>query len=257
MGLSGLYAAIARIASEIHADRTDAVCAALQSRTDGDSLAAVKNALGSSFSPGLIQSLAEALKQSPRLSCAELAGMFGAASTTASLVAGSSSVELVWTGPATGIVPIRHTAQVLTGLIDEARERIFLVSFVAYNVSNIIDALNRALDRSVRLDILLEASTADGGTVAIDSLALLKAALPRARFFRWDKPSTSSSGRASVHAKCAVADGRIAFVTSANMSEAAFDRNMEVGILVRGGSVPGQLDRHLQALITTKQLKPT
>ena len=31
-----------------------------------------------------------------------------------------SNVDIIWTGPATGMVPIRHTAQVLTGLIDEA-----------------------------------------------------------------------------------------------------------------------------------------
>jgi cardiolipin synthase len=256
MGLNGLYAAVARIASEVHPDRIDSVCTALRSRTEGELLAAVKNALGSSFSPRLIEGLADALNQSPQLSRAELAVMFGAASATASLVAGSSSVELVWTGPATGIVPIRHTAQVLTGLIDEARERIFLVSFVAYNVANIVAALNRALDRSVHLDVLLEASAAEGGTVTMDSISSLKAKLPRARFFHWDKPSMDSITHASVHAKCAVADGALAFVTSANMSEAAFDRNMEVGILLRGGSVPGQLERHLQALITTKQIKP-
>src|SRR5437016_7692280 len=105
MGLNGLYAAVARIASEVHPDRIDSVCTALHSRTEGELLAAVKNALGSSFSPRLIQGLADALNQSPQLSRAELAAMFGAASATASLVAGSSSVELVWTGPWTGIVP--------------------------------------------------------------------------------------------------------------------------------------------------------
>jgi cardiolipin synthase A/B len=255
MGVNALSIAVARIALEIHPDRIDSVCAALCSRKDGDILAAVRNALGPSFSPNLIQGLAKALKEAPGLSPAELATMFRASSATASLVARTSSLELVWTGPATGIVPIRHTAQVLTGLIDEARERIFIVSFVAYNVPSILAALNRALDRGVSLDVLLEASTAQGGTVTIDSTSLLKTKLPRARFYYWDKPANDPIAHASVHAKCAVADGSVAFVTSANMSEAAMDRNMEVGILVRGGSVPGQLDRHLNALITTKHLK--
>jgi phosphatidylserine/phosphatidylglycerophosphate/cardiolipin synthase-like enzyme len=145
---------------------------------------------------------------------------------------------------------------VLAGLIDEARERIFLVSFVAYNVPSIISALNRALHRGVSLDVLLETSTAHGGKVTVDSISLLKSQLAGARFFQWKKAPTDPMSHGSVHGKCAVADGLMAFVTSANLSEAALERNMEIGILVRGGSIPGQLDRHLQALITTKQLKP-
>ncbi len=92
--------------------------------------------------------------------------------------------------------------------------------------------------------------------MTLDSIPLLKAKLPNARFFHWDKPELGPSSHASVHAKCAVADGMVAFVTSANLSEAALDRNMEVGILVRGGTLPNQLDQHLQALITTRQIEP-
>ncbi len=256
MGVKGLSHVIARIALELHPERIDSVCSALQSRKDGDRLAAVKGALGSGFSPSLIKALADELRDSPQLSAAELAAMFGAASATASLATGSSSVELVWSGPATGIVPIRRTAQVLTSLIDDARDRIFLVSFVAYNVQNILAALNRALDRGARIDMLLEASAAQGGNLTIDSVSLLKSKVPRARFFNWDKRQLDPTAHASVHAKCAVADGKVAFVTSANLSEAALDRNMEVGILVRGGTLPNQLDQHLQALITTRQIEP-
>jgi hypothetical protein len=38
--------------------------------------------------------------------------------------------------------------------------------------------------------------------------------------------------------------------------EAAVERSMELGILVRGGVLPGQVNRHLNALITTKRLAP-
>jgi phosphatidylserine/phosphatidylglycerophosphate/cardiolipin synthase-like enzyme len=44
-------------------------------------------------------------------------------------------------------------------------------------------------------------------------------------------------------------------VTSANLSDAAMERNMELGVLLRGGQVPGLLERHLAALVTTKQLR--
>ena len=96
--------------------------------------------------------------------------MFRASSTTAALAAGALSVELVWTGPGTGMVPVRHTAQVLTGLIAEARERLFLVSFVAYHVGTVIAALQRAIEHGVQVSVLLERSKEHGGTVTVDSI---------------------------------------------------------------------------------------
>jgi phosphatidylserine/phosphatidylglycerophosphate/cardiolipin synthase-like enzyme len=253
--MKDLNQAVARIALEVHPDRIDALCAALGLAKDANILAAVKSALGAAFSPQLVAGLADALKANPRVSSDELAAMFRASSATASLAAGASSVELVWTGPATGMVPIRHTAQVLTGLIDEARERLFLVSFVAYHVGSVVDALRRAIERGVQVRVLLEQSREHGGNVTVDSIGMLRRSLPHAQLYVWDKPAGEATQAASVHAKCAVADGALAFVTSANLSDAAMERNMELGVLLRGGQVPRLLDQHLAALVTTKQLR--
>jgi cardiolipin synthase A/B len=254
MGMKDLNKAVALIALEVHPDRIDALCGALRLNKDANILAVVKSALGVAFSPFLIKGFAEALKANPKVSPGELSSMLRASSATAALAAGASSVELVWTGPATGMVPIRHTAQVLTGLIDEARERLFLVSFVAYHVGTVIDALHRAVERGVGVRVLLEQSKERGGSVTVDSVAMLRRNLPRAQLYKWDNTKADLTPNASVHAKCAVADGHIAFVTSANLSDAAMERNMELGVLLRGGQVPSILDRHLAALVTTKQL---
>ena len=255
MGMKALNEAVARIALEVHPERIDAVCFALGSGQDENSLAVVKEALGNAFSPLLIKGLAKALQANPTISSSDLSAMFRVSALTASLAAGASSVELVWTGPATGLVPIRHTAQVLTGLIDEARDRLFMVSFVAYHVGGVVDALRRATERGVQVRVLLEQSKEHGGNVTVDSIAMLRHNLPHAQLYEWNKTGAEASPTASVHAKCAVADGAVAFVTSANVSDAAMERNMELGVLLRGGQVPGQLDRHLTALITTKQLR--
>ena len=254
--MNDLNEAVARIALEVHPDRIDALCSALGSTRPENIFATVIGALGASFPPRLVKALESALAKRPQITPAELSALFRAASATASLAAGASSVEWVWTGPATGLVPIRHTAQVLTGLIDEAGERLFLVSFVAYNVHVVIGALQRATERGVRVSLLLESSKEQGGNVTVDSPSMLKLKLPRARFYEWDKAASGVPPTASVHAKCAVADGSIAFVTSANLSDAAMERNIELGILLRGGVVPRQLDMHLEALITTRQLTP-
>ena len=253
--MKDLNQAVARIALEVHPDRIDALCTALGLRQDANVLATVKNAFGSAFSSQLIAGLAAALKANPKVSAGELATMFRSSSATAALAAGASSVELVWTGPATGLVPVRHTAQVLSGVIDEARGWLFLVSFVAYHVRSVIDALQQAIDRAVQVRVLFEQSQEHGGQVTVDSIAMLRRAVPNAQLYEWNKATGDASATASVHAKCAVADGTVAFVTSANLSGAAMERNMELGVLVRGGQVPRLLDRHLTALVTTRQLR--
>jgi cardiolipin synthase len=52
-----------------------------------------------------------------------------------------------------------------------------------------------------------------------------------------------------MHAKCVVADGTCALITSANLTAHAIDINMELGLVVRGGDVPRRLRSHLLALI--------
>lgn len=252
--MKALSEAVAHIAMEVHPERIEAICSALGVAQNANIFGAVRSGLGAAFSPRLMQTFEAAVRANPNVTAAELSAMFRASSTTAALAAGASSVELVWTGPGTGMVPVRHTAQVLTGLIAEARDRLFMVSFVAYHVGAVIDALRRAVDRGVLVSVLLERSKEHGGNVTVDSIAMLKQSLPHARLYEWDKSSSDTALTASVHAKCAVADGAVAFVTSANLSEAAMERNMELGVLLRGGQVPRLLDQHLAALVTTKQL---
>jgi phosphatidylserine/phosphatidylglycerophosphate/cardiolipin synthase-like enzyme len=51
--------------------------------------------------------------------------------------------------------------------------------------------------------------------------------------------------------KCAVADGRSLFLSSANLTEYAFTINMELGLLVTGGPLPGQVEEQFDRLIGT------
>ena len=57
--------------------------------------------------------------------------------------------------------------------------------------------------------------------------------------------------RAVLHAKCVVIDGRIAFVSSANFTEAAQERNIEVGVLVRSELIAERIINFFTALIST------
>jgi len=160
-------------------------------------------------------------------------------------------LELVWTGPAGPSIATRRTDQALLQVIDAARDRLFVTSFVAYKVPSIVQAFDAAVDRGVRLSMLLEPAESDGGGISFDVIGRMKAALPKARILTWANKEPKFAG-GSVHAKIAVADETICFVSSANLTGHAMERNMEAGILVRGGNVPRDLQRHLEALETAK-----
>ncbi|MBS4045653.1 MAG: DISARM system phospholipase D-like protein DrmC [Alphaproteobacteria bacterium] len=164
------------------------------------------------------------------------------------------SVEFVWTGPTTPFVATRRTEQVLLDLISHAQSELFIVSFVAYDVSSVVDALNAAAARGVAIRILLETSTSHGGSLSIDPIATMRRCVPSAALYVWtDRPEPFTDGK--VHAKVAIADSNIAFLTSANLTGHALERNMEAGVLIRGGSVSVGLQAHLYALIETKVIR--
>lgn len=251
--MSDVWKAIAELGLGLHPDRIDAVAAKIANLSSAEDF---EKAI-SSFGPGadrlLVDQLGNAWRKTPNLSPLELAAALKGASGTASLIGKLEAIEMVWTGPFTGLVPSRHTEQVLLEVIGSARSRIFLVSFVAYDIETVMKALQDAIERKIRLDILLEPSKSHGGKVDIDSIDAFHKRIPTSNIYIW-KSETKSSGKWSgaVHAKCAVADGSLAFITSANLTKAAMESNIELGILVRGGSLPKALERHLEALVTTE-----
>lgn len=178
----------------------------------------------------------------------EVAGMLLGASEARLRVERELNVELVWTGPTTNFVPTRRTEQVLLDIIASAETEIFLVSFVAYDVPRVVTALNAATSRAVRVRILLEASTTHGGTLNHDPTATMRSRVPLAELFTWvEKAEPFVDGK--VHAKVAAVDGSRAFITSANLTGHALEKNMEAGVLLNGGLVPQTLSKHLQALV--------
>ena len=52
-----------------------------------------------------------------------------------------------------------------------------------------------------------------------------------------------------LHAKAVVADEETVFITSANLTEAALDRNIEMGLVVRDRALAASVTRHFRGLI--------
>ena len=73
----------------------------------------------------------------------------------------------------------------------------------------------------------------------------------------YDPRSLDLDGPAGVlHAKAVVADDEVVFVTSANLTEAALDRNIEVGLLVRDRALAATVSSHFRGLIDRGLLHP-
>lgn len=189
--------------------------------------------------------------QASEVSAIELAAMLAASSHTIDKINATQSLELVWTGPTTPFVSARRTEQALLQVIESARKSLFITSFVAYDVSSIIDALNAAITRGVRVSMLLESSHDHGGSVTIDVIGKMRELVPEASLYAWVRKSDVFSG-GRVHAKIALADATSCFITSANLTGFAMEKNMEAGVLVHGGRVPVLLERHLNTMIELK-----
>lgn len=182
-----------------------------------------------------------------------VASALRAAAYTVEDLANRETFDLVWTGPDSAAIPLRQTETVLCEVIDSARTDLTVVSFVAYKVPAIVAALRRATDRHVETRIVVEAPTTMGGTLDTDSVAKMREAVPHARIYVWDGGGGTIPG--VIHAKCAVADGKSALITSANLTGSAMWRNMELGSLIRGGRQPERLRNHFRSLIETNVLK--
>ena len=63
------------------------------------------------------------------------------------------------------------------------------------------------------------------------------------------RPQDANGKIGILHVKCAVADSRWLFLSSANLTEYAFSINMELGLLVTGGSLPVQVEDHFGKMI--------
>ena len=171
----------------------------------------------------------------------------------------SQSVELVWTGPDTGDMPFRRTEQAILQVLDSAKTRITLVSFAVYRIPNIGNALVRAAKRGVRLTVIMETPDkieGEGEYSTIKALGQEVAACSTVYF--WPKENRPVGGNNKVgilHVKCAVADGEWLFLSSANLTQQAFTINMELGMLVRGGTIPSRVEQQFERLIQSGQLK--
>lgn len=167
------------------------------------------------------------------------------------------TIEVVWTGPTSHEVPVRRTREVLLELIGVATQRLTVVSFAAYKVPEVLAELTSAAARGVDVRLILETAEDSGGRLSHDAAEAFDSLRNVAAFYVWpsDRRGSGQSITGALHAKAIVADARAAFVTSANLTGHGLGANMELGLLVRGGAIPGRLTSHFDELIAQGTLR--
>jgi len=162
----------------------------------------------------------------------------------------------------------RDTGVVLRELFASAECRVLIVGFAVHlgrEVFAVLAERKRQLpDLKVRL--CLDVGRATGDMTRPD--ALIWRFAERFIHQEWPGPRTpelfydprSLAGgdgpRASLHAKCVVVDGAKAFIGSANLTEAAQLRNIEIGIVTADSAIAAAIERHINALIEAGHLQP-
>lgn len=159
--------------------------------------------------------------------------------------------EFIWSGPANGRFPIRRIDQVLYDLIQAAKRQIFLISFAAYRIDHLCNQLSQAMDRGVQVVMLLENEQQSEGQLSADAIrAFENLPLSNIKLLYWPtaKRERNQAGRpGKLHAKAAIVDD-VAVISSANLTDDAFNRNMELGILLKDREEVLKLVKHFEEL---------
>lgn len=225
--------------------------------------AALRSVLGSSES---IDLAAKTLREFSHLG---VPGSAGAAWIRSLSKAESRSPQsdLVWSGPEMAGLHARDTRRVYEELFGSAELSVWAITYAFFEGPKAFEVLARRMDQRPDLNVtlLLNIQRKRGDTSSADMLVVRFAE----RFWTTDWPGTSkpqvfydprsleAGGPAGVlHAKAAVVDGESVFITSANLTEAALDRNIEVGLLLRDPALAANVSRHFEVLIDRELLHP-
>jgi len=256
---ASLSQAIEQLVREAPRSWLEVVCVKLQSAAADTPVEAIHQSLPATHNGDLAYLLREVL----RLSMGTIS--WEAAGTSVSLFASvyerwrvEQTVELLWAGPAPSSgTPARRIDQVLYDLIATAEVDILLITFAAHKIQRLAEILAAALLRGVRVRLVLEFGSQSHFQLSHDALKAFPVELrEKAEIFYWplEKRELNLFGKpGKLHAKAAVIDKR-ALLSSANLTDDAFLRNLELGALFTGGDMPTMLRQHFEHLIVSGTL---
>jgi cardiolipin synthase len=169
-------------------------------------------------------------------------------------------IELLWSGPSpANQIPARRIDQALYDLIANAKHEILLITFAAAKIERLTGELLKAIQRGVRVRLILEFEQASESQLSYDAIKAFPPALTKAaEIYYWpvEKRERNQAGKpGKLHAKLAIVDDA-AVVSSANLTDDAFNRNLELGVLAFDSTFLSSARIHVSNLIAAGTLRP-
>jgi phosphatidylserine/phosphatidylglycerophosphate/cardiolipin synthase-like enzyme len=169
--------------------------------------------------------------------------------------------DLVWTGPEFLGLRSRDTDQVFREMLQTAESSLWATTYAYFRGQQAFHELASRMDEVPELDVNLLLNVIPDRNSSDDPEELVRRFADK--FWSQDWPGSKKprvfyfpaaldqdpSQRAVFHAKTIIQDEKIVYITSANFTEAARERNIEVGIRLDSSSLAHNLIRHYQRLI--------
>lgn len=179
-----------------------------------------------------------------------------------------AEIELVATGPDVSGVNLRDTSVVVRESFLEAKREVLVVGYAVYQGHQVFQALAQNMDQNpgLKVTFCLDVKRSYGDTTKSEEISYrfgqeFKAKqwpgkrLP-AVFFNPRSLDSKKAEKSSLHAKCIVVDREQSFISSANFTEAAQERNIEFGVLVKEKNLSEVVANYFERLILEKNLIP-
>jgi phosphatidylserine/phosphatidylglycerophosphate/cardiolipin synthase-like enzyme len=178
----------------------------------------------------------------------------------------SPQLDLVWTGPETARSSTRSTAIVLREMFERARRSVVIAGFSFDHTEQIFAPLHAVMrEHGVRVRMFVH--VAQDAVRESDAESALRTLLTNQARHLWPfgppEPDIFHDARVldrsewlSLHAKCVVVDERETLLTSANFTERAHERNVEMGVHVLDMDFAGRVAAHWHSLVVAGLMIP-
>jgi hypothetical protein len=180
----------------------------------------------------------------------------------------SGRIELVWTGPELPGAGSRDTLVVVRELFASAESSVLVSGFAVHQGKEVFERLAGRMSEvpALKVRLFLNIARSQGSRDREEQIVQDFVSQFRRNDWPNDTPpeiyydsrslAEGHRERAVLHAKCIVVDDRRALVTSANLTPAAQERNIEAGLLVDDRGIARSLRMQFDSLVSAGVLKP-